>query len=225
MIRPTRTTGGIAALALALTATALLLDNPAAALAAGSLCLFLFWRCLALRSGLRTAAASLASEREVRPGHPPPGSGQASRSVTVDLAIPHGMEVGCATSAGGSPPARLPSASPAGPRLNHPAPGSRGRRSAGSSIAATRAYFSSDLLVRRFSAPSPEDLSRGDRERPAGRSGPGSQHHPRWTGVPPLEGPSVRGFRRYQVRDGLGRIDWKVSARRGALYVREMTGS
>ena len=80
----------------------------------------------------------------------------------------------------------------------------------------------SDLLVRRFSAPSlrifPVGTAEASGEKRAGISNTEVDRRSA------LEGPSVRGFRRYQVGDGLGRIDWKVSARRGALYVREMTG-
>ncbi len=221
MIRPTRTTGGIAALALALTATALLLDNPAAALAAGSLCLFLFWRAWHFDRDFRTAAASLAVEREVDRVILRQGA-EAHVRLTVDLAIPHGMEVRLrdvppAVAAGEAPfcePGRT--AAYTIRLLAH------GRTAFGGIVLSARdAYFSSDLLVRRFSAPSlrifPVGTAEASGEKRAGISNTEVDRRSA------LEGPSVRGFRRYQVGDGLGRIDWKVSARRGALYVREMT--
>ncbi|MCK9299722.1 MAG: DUF58 domain-containing protein [Methanoculleus sp.] len=222
MIRPTRTTGGIAALALALTATALLLDNPAAVLAAGALCLFLFWRAWRFDRDFRTAAASLAVEREVdriilRQG------AEAHVRMTVDLAIPDGMEVRVrdvppAVAAGEAPfcePGRT--AAYTIRLLSH------GRTAFGGIVLSARdAYFSNDLLVRRFSAPSlrifPVGAAEASGEKRAGISN--TEVDRRST----LDGPSVRGFRRYQVGDGLGWVDWKVSARRGALYVREMTG-
>ncbi|NLB01684.1 MAG: DUF58 domain-containing protein, partial [Methanomicrobiales archaeon] len=59
MIRPTRTGSGIAALALAFAVTAIPLKSPAAALAAGSLAIFLLWRGWRFGHGLAAAAASL----------------------------------------------------------------------------------------------------------------------------------------------------------------------
>ncbi|MCK9319885.1 MAG: DUF58 domain-containing protein, partial [Methanoculleus sp.] len=92
MIRPTRTSGGIAALALALTVTALLLANPAAALAAGSLALFLLWRGWQFERDLRAAVTSLNVTREVDRTILRQGTATAVR-VKADIAVPPGMEV------------------------------------------------------------------------------------------------------------------------------------
>jgi len=140
MIRPTRTSGGIAALALALAVTALLLENPAAAFAAGSLALFLLWRGWWFERDIAAAVTSLTVTRTVDRTILRQGTAATVR-VQINLTAPPGM----------------------------------------------------DIRVR-------------DRRRTA------------------ISGQSILGFRPYQTGDDPNLIDWKITARRDALYVRQMTG-
>jgi uncharacterized protein (DUF58 family) len=222
MIRPTRTTGGVAALALALTAVAILIDNPAAALAAGSLAIFLFWRAWRFSRDFQTLAASLAIEREVDRTIIRQGT-EVHVRVKVDLAVPPGMEVRVrdippAVAVGDAPPS-LPRKTVAYTiRLMAPGKTAFG----GVALEASDAYFSHNLVIRRPTTPSlrvfPVGTAETSGKKEAGvRDGEVDRRST-------LEGPSVRGFRLYQVGDGPGRIDWKLSARRGTLYVRELTG-
>jgi len=222
MIRPTPTTGGVAALALALTVVAFLLANPAAALAAGTLALFLLWRGWRFSRDFRALAASLEVNRDVDKTILRQGAAATVR-VRVDLAVPHGMEVRVRD----LPPAvAVGDASSSPPnktviytiRLMAPGETAFG----GVILEASDAYFSRDLLIRRPTAPSlrvfPVGTAETSGEKETGvRDGEVDRRST-------LEGPSIRGFRLYQVGDGPGRIDWKISARRGTLYVRELTG-
>ncbi|MDD4252872.1 MAG: DUF58 domain-containing protein, partial [Methanoculleus horonobensis] len=92
MIRPTRTASGIAALALALTVVTLPLANPAAALAAGSLAVFLLWRGWRFERDLAAIVTSLAADRELDRTILRQGTAVTVR-VRVDCTVPAGMAI------------------------------------------------------------------------------------------------------------------------------------
>ncbi|MGB4052735.1 MAG: DUF58 domain-containing protein, partial [Methanoculleus sp.] len=91
MIRPTRTTGGIAALALALAALAIVIESAAAVLAAGSLGIFILWRAGRFARDFRDLAASLRVDRTVDRTILRQGATTNVR-VRADLTSPPGME-------------------------------------------------------------------------------------------------------------------------------------
>ena len=222
MIRPTRTTGGVAALALALTVVALLIASPAAALAAGSLALFLLWRGWRFERDLAAVAASLKVNREVDRTILRQGATTTVR-VTTTLTPPPGMEVRVrdvppAVAAGEAPLCRPGETATYTVRLMAP-----GRTVFGGVLLeANDAFFSRDLLVSRLNAPSLRVFPAGTTATGGGRgAGVGETEVDRRTA---LDGQSVRGFRPYRSGDDPGQIDWKVSARRGTLYIRQLTG-
>ncbi|MDV2481178.1 DUF58 domain-containing protein [Methanoculleus sp. Wushi-C6] len=222
MIRPTRTSGGVAALALALTVTALLLANPAAALAAGSLALFLFWRGWRFEQDLAAAAASLAVTREVDRTILRQGTAATVR-VKADLAVPAGMEVRVrdlppAVAAGDAPLSPPGTAATYTVRLM--APGETAFR--GVVLSASDAFFSRDLVCRRHDAPQIRVFPAGTTESGRGTGATGSDAEVDRRAA--LAGQGIRGFRPYQMGDDPGLIDWKVTARRDAYYVRQPSG-
>ncbi len=222
MLRPTRMSSGIAALALALAVTALLFANPAAALAAGSLTIFLLWRGWRFEKDLAVIAASLAVTRNVDRTILRQGTAATIR-VRADLTVPAGMEIRVRD----IPPAIAVGDAPTSPpgrttiytiRLMAPGETAFG----GIHIEATDTFFTADLLCRRFSAPR-------IRVFPAGNNGDG-----RGTGAgigeaevdrrAALAGQGITGFRPYRTGDDPSLIDWKITARRDILYVRQPTG-
>ena len=222
MIRPTRTSGGIAALALALTVTALLIANPAAALAAGTLALFLLWRGWRFERDLAAAAASLAVTREVDRTILRQGTATAVR-VKADLAVPAGLAVRVRD----LPPAVAVGDAPLSPpgktatyTIRLMAPGETAF--AGVVLSASDAFFSRDLVCRRSNAPQIRVFPAGTAENGRGTGATGSDAEVDRRAA--LEGQGIRGFRPYQTGDDPGRIDWKVTARRDAYYVREQAG-
>ena len=92
MIQPTRTAGGIAALALLFATAAHLLLVPAAALAAGSLALFLFWQGWWFERNLAAVVTSLAVTRDLDRTILRQGAATTVR-VTTTLTLLPGMEV------------------------------------------------------------------------------------------------------------------------------------
>jgi len=222
MIRPTRTSSGIAALALTLAATALLITSPAAALAAGSLALFLLWRGWWFERDIAAAVTSLTVTRTVDRTILRQGTAATVR-VRADCAVPPGMEVRVrdlppAVAAGDAPPSPPGKTAVYTIRLMAPGETSFG----GVVLEATDAFFAASLLCRRLNGPE-------IRVFPAGTAGDG-----RGTGAgsgdaeverrAALAGQGILGFRPYQTGDDPGLIDWKVTARRDALYVRQPTG-
>ncbi|MDN7013635.1 DUF58 domain-containing protein [Methanoculleus sp. FWC-SCC3] len=222
MIRPTRMSGGVAALALALTVTALLLANPAAALAAGSLALFLLWRGWRFEQDLAAAAASLTVAREVDRTILRQGT-TATVRVRADLAVPAGMEIRVrdlppAVATGDAP--RSPPGKAAAYTLRFMAPGETAF--GGVVITASDAFFSRNLVCRRFDAPQIRVFPAGTAENGKGTgAGSGDAEVDRRAA---LAGQGIRGFRPYLPGDDPGRIDWKVTARHDAYYVREPAG-
>ncbi|WP_292520565.1 DUF58 domain-containing protein [Methanoculleus sp.] len=222
MFRPTWKTGGIAALALALTAVALPLANPAAALAAGSLGLFLLWRGWRFERDLAIVAASLAVEREVEPKLLRQGA-MASIRVRADLSAPPGLTVRVRD----LPPAVAtgdPPLSPPGTVATYTvwlmAPG--GTTFGGVIVEASDAYFSRDLICRHYNAPHLQVFPGGSWGVGRGRGVRGEDT--RVDRKAALAGQDVRGFRPYRSGDDPRHVDWKVTARRGTLYVREIAG-
>jgi uncharacterized protein (DUF58 family) len=222
MIRPTRTTGGVAALALALTVVALLIASPAAALAAGSLALFLLWRGWRFERDLAAVAASLKVNREVDRTILRQGATTTVR-VTTTLTPPPGMEVRVrdvppAVAAGDAPLCRPGETATYTIRLMAPGETTFG----GVLLEANDAFFSRDLLVSRLNAPPLRVFPAGTTATGGGRgTGVGETEVDRKA---TLDGQSIRGFRPYRSGDDPGRIDWKISARHNVLYVREQTG-
>jgi len=222
MIRPTRMAGGVAALALALTVTALLIASPAAALAAGSLAIFLLWRGWRFERDLAAVAASLTVNRAVDRTILRQGAATTVR-VTTTLTLLPGMEVRIrdvppAVAAGEAPLCRPGETATYTLRLMAP-----GRTMFGGVILeANDAFFSRALLVSRLNAPSLQVFPAGTTATGGGRgAGVGETEIDRKT---TLDGQSVRGFRPYQSGDDPGSIDWKVSAKRGTLHIRQLTG-
>jgi uncharacterized protein (DUF58 family) len=222
MIRPTRTSGGFAALALALTVTGLLLANPAAVLAAGSLALFLFWRSWRFEQDLAAAVDSLAVTREVDRTILRQGTAATVR-VRADLAVPAGMAVRVrdlppAVATGDAPPCEPGKTATYTVRLM--APGETGF--GGVALSARDAFFSREIVCRRHDAPRIRVFPAGTAESGRGRGGAGSDAEVDRRAA--LTGQGIRGFRPYQTGDDPGQIDWKVSARRDAYYVRQQAG-
>ncbi|ABN58325.1 MULTISPECIES: DUF58 domain-containing protein [Methanoculleus] len=221
MIRPTRTSVGIAALALALTVVALLLLMPAAALAAGSLALFLLWRGWRFECDLMSAVASLAVDREVDRTILRQGATVNVR-VQVTLAVPTGMEVRVrdlppAIAAGEG--ALCDPGRTAAYTFRPMAPGETAF--CGVVLEASDAFFSRDLVCRRFGAPHLRVFPAGATETGRGKGSSGGDAEVDRQAE--LSGQSVRGFRPYQTGDDPGLIDWKLSARRNAPYIRQLT--
>lgn len=222
MLRPTRTAGGIAALALALIIVALLLENPAAALAAGSLAIFLLWRGLRFETDLSAIAASLTVNREVDRTILRQGTAATVR-VRVDLTALPGMDIMVRD----IPPAVAIGDAPASPpaetaiyaiRLMAPGKTSFG----GVVIEAADALFTASLTCRSPGGPEIQVFPSGVAGDGRGiGAGGGDSEVDRRTAI---TGQSILGFRPYQSGDDPGLIDWKVTARRGTLYVRQMTG-
>jgi len=222
MIRPTRLAGGIMVIALVLAAVALPLASPAAVLAAGSLALFLLWRGWRFEQDLTAAAASLAVIREVDRMILRQGAVVTVR-VRADLAVPAGIEVRVRD---------LPPAVAAGEgvlcepgknatytvRLMAPGETSFG----GCVLSASDAFFACDLTCRRFDNPHLRVFPVGTPEAGRGIGIRGEDTEVDRKAA--LTGQGVRGFRPYQLGDDPRQVDWKVTARRGTLYVRELAG-
>ena len=222
MIRPTRTTGGIAALALALTAVAIIIESPAAALAAGSLGIFLLWRAGRFSRDFRALAASLTVTRDLDRTILRQGAVAAVR-MQADLAAPPGMKIWVhdlppAVAAGDAPLCEPGKAVTYTVRLMAPGETSFG----GVVLAASDAFFAASLACRRFDAPHLRVFPAGTVE--AGRGMGGGVGETEVDRKAALAGQSVRGFRPYRMGDDPRQVDWKVTARRGTLYVRELTG-
>ena len=222
MIRPTRTAGGVAALALALTVVALLIASPAAALAAGSLAIFLLWRGWRFERDLAAVTASLTVNRAVDRTILRQGAATTVR-VTTTLTLLPGMEVRIrdvppAVAAGEAPLCRPGETATYTLRIMAP-----GRTVFGGVILkANDAFYSRDLLIRHLNAPPLRVFPAGTTAAGGGRgTGMGETEVDRRS---TLDGQSVRGFRPYRSGDDPGSIDWKISARRDTLYMRELTG-
>ncbi|WP_292521967.1 DUF58 domain-containing protein [Methanoculleus sp.] len=222
MIRPTRTTGGIAALALALTAVALPLESTAAALAAGSLATFLIWRGWRFERDLAAVAASLVVNREVDRTILRQGAAATVR-VQADCAVPSGLDLRVRdippAVATGDPPLSLPGRT-ATYTVRLMAPGETAF--GGVVIEASDAFFSRDLVCRHS-----DDLC--IRVFPAGTAGSGGgtgggNGETEVDRRAPLTGQGIRELRPYRPGDDTRHVDWKVSAKRGALYVRVSAG-
>ena len=222
MIRPTRTTGGIVVLALALAVVALPLANPAAALAAGSLALFLFWRAWRFERDLFAAATSLAVNRDVDRTILRQGAAATVR-VRVEIAVPPGMEIRVrdippAVASGGAPLSPPGKAAAYTIRLMAPGETAFG----GVVLLASDAFFTRDLTCRRPTAPHLRVFPVGTTENGRGTgAGMGDAEVDRRAA---LAGQGIRGFRPYRSGDDPGQIDWKVSARRDTYYIRQLTG-
>ena len=222
MIRPTRTASGIAALALALTVVALPLTNPAAALAAGSLAVFLLWRGWRFERDLAAIVTSLAADRELDRTILRQGTAVTVR-VRVDLAVPPGMTVRVRdlppAVAVGDAPLSLP-----GETVTYVirlmAPGETAF--AGVALEVRDAFFSRTLVCRRHDAPHLRIFPAGANGNGRGTGATGGETEVNRQAA--FAGQSVRGFRPYQTGDDPGQIDWKVTARRDAYYVRQLTG-
>ncbi len=222
MIRPTRTSEGVAALALALTVTALLLTSPAAALAAGSLALFLLWRGWRFERDLLAAASSLTVEREVDRTILRQGAAATVR-VRAEIAAPPGMVVRIrdlppAVAVGEG--ARCDPGRTATYTVRLMAPGKTAF--CGVVIEASDAFFSRDLVCRGFDAPHLRVFPAGTVAAGGGTgAGAGDTEVDRKTA---LAGQGIRGFRPYRSGDDPGLIDWKVTARHNTYYVRQLAG-
>jgi uncharacterized protein (DUF58 family) len=222
MIRPTRAAGGIAALALALAVTALLLASPAAAFATGSLPLFLLWRGWRFERDLAAAAASLTVTREVDRTILRQGAAATVR-VRADVAVPAGMEVRVRdlppAVAAGDAPLSLPGKA-AAYTVRLMAPGETAF--CGVVLSASDTFFAASLVCRRFDAPHIRVFPAGAAENGRGTgAGSGDAEVDRRAA---LAGQGIRGFRPYHTGDDPGQIDWKITARHDAYYVREPTG-
>lgn len=222
MIRPTRTSGGIAALALALTVVVLLLASPAAAFAAGSLAVFLLWRGWRFERDLATAVASLAVDRDVDRTILRQGATTTVR-VRADITAPPGLTVQIRdlppAVAAGDAPLFLPGET-AIYTVRVMAPGET--PFGGVVLEATDAFFTTSIVYRRPDAPHLRVFPAGTNENGHGTGGgSGDAEVDRRTA---LGGQGIRGLRPYQAGDNPGRIDWKVTARRDAYYVRQPTG-
>ncbi len=221
MIRPTRTTGGIAALALALAALAIVIESAAAVLAAGSLGIFILWRAGRFARDFRDLAASLRVDRTVDRTILRQGA-TANVRVRVDLTPPPGMEARVRDVPPAVSIASAPLAEPgetATYTLQTVAPG---RTAFGGIILSARdAFFSHDLHIRHFEEPGLRVFPAGSAEGDGIGMGIGESEVDRRAA---LVGQGIRGFRLYQEGDDPGLIDWKISARHNILYVREMTG-
>jgi len=223
MMRLTRTAGGVAALALALAALAIIIESPAAILAAGSLAIFLLWRAGRFSRDFRNLAASLRVNRTVDRMILRQGAA-ANVRVRVDLTPPPGMEarvrdVPPAVSIA-SPPLVEPGET-AAYTLRIVAPG----RTAfgGIILSACDAFFSYDLHIRHFEKPGLRVFPVRAAESGGWGKGSGMQDF-EVDRRAALDGPSVRGFRLYREGDDPRLIDWKISAKHNVLYTREMTG-
>jgi len=222
MIRPTRTASGIAALALALTVVALPLANPAAALAAGSLAGFLLWRGWRFERDLAAAVTSLDVTRELDRTILRQGTAATVR-VRVDCTVPPGMAIQAhdlpPAVAVGDAPSVLPGET-ATYTIRLMAPGETAFT--GVALEAQDAFFSRKIVCRRHDAPRLRVFPAGTNGNGRGRGATsGEIEVNRQTA---FAGQSVRGFRPYQTGDDPGQIDWKVTARRDAYYVRQLTG-
>jgi uncharacterized protein (DUF58 family) len=222
MIRPTRTTWGIAVLALGLAVISLSLASLGAALAAGSLALFLIWRGWQFERDLSAAAASLDVIREVDRTILRQGAATIVR-VRADLSVPVGMAVRVRdlppAVATGDAPVSLPGKTTTYTvRLMAPGETTFG----GIVLEASDAFFSRDLVCRRFDAPHLRVFPVGTLETGRGVGLRGEETEVDRKAA--LAGQGVRGFRPYQTGDDPRQVDWKVTARRGTLYVREQTG-
>jgi len=223
MIRPTRTAEGVAALALALTVIAILVANPASALAAGSLAIFLLWRGWRFERDLAVVAGTLSVDRRVDRTILRQGATVTVR-VRAECTIPPGMEVYLRD----IPPAVATAEPPFYPpgrtvtytiRVMAPGETSFG----GVVISARDAFFSRDLIDRRLRSPDIRVFPAVTRSVDGGGKGTGGGEVEvdRRTA---LTGQSVRGFRPYLAGDDPAQIDWKITARRGTYYVRQLTG-
>ncbi|MDV4343044.1 DUF58 domain-containing protein [Methanoculleus sp. YWC-01] len=222
MIRPTWMAGGIAVLALVLAAVALPLASPAAVLAAGSLALFLLWQGWRFERNLAAAAASLDVTREVDRTILRQGAVVAVR-VKADCAVPAGMTVRVrdlppAVAAGDAP------LSPPGETVTYTvrlmAPGETAFP--GVVLSASDTFFACDLTCRRFDAPHLRVFPVGLPEACRGIGIRGEETEVNRKAA--LTGQGTRGFRPYRTGDDLSQIDWKLTARRDAYYVREPAG-
>ncbi|MFA5613985.1 MAG: DUF58 domain-containing protein [Methanoculleus sp.] len=222
MIQPTRTAGGIAALALLFATAAHLLLVPAAALAAGSLALFLFWRGWRFERNLVAVVTSLAVTRDLDRTILRQGA-TASVRVRVDCTVPAGMtvhvrDVPPVVAVGDSPLCESGEAVAYTIRLMAPGETAFG----GIELMARDAFFTRTLPCRRFDAPHLRAFPVGIPEagRGIGSRGEGTEVNRKAA----LAGQDIRGFRAYQRGDDPRLVDWKVTARRDSLYVREPTG-
>lgn len=222
MIRPTRTGSGIAALALALAVTAIPLKSPTAALAAGSLAIFLLWRGWRFEHSFAAAAASLEVTRNVDRTILRQGTAATVR-MQADLTVPPGMEIRVrdlppAVAVGDAPPS--PPGKTAIYTIRLMAPGKTAF--GGVVLQANDAFFSRDLICRRPNAPQIQVIPAGGNGDGQGTgAGSGDTEVNRRAAI---TGQGILGFRPYLPGDDPGMIDWKVTARRDTLYVRQMAG-
>jgi|LSQX01.1.fsa_nt_gb uncharacterized protein (DUF58 family) len=222
MIRPTRTSWGIAVLALALAAVALPLASLVAALAAGSLALFLFWRGWRFEQDLAAAAASLGVTREVDRTILRQGT-TATVRVKADCTVPAGIEILVrdlppAVAAGEGAISPLGKTAAYTVRLMAPGETPFG----GVVLEASDTFFTRSLTCRRFDAPHLRVFPVGTPETGRGVGLRGGETEVDRKAA--LAGQGVHGFRPYQTGDDPRQVDWKVTARRGTLYVREQAG-
>ena len=222
MIQPTRTAGGVAVLALFLAAAAHLLLVPAAALAAGSLALFLLWRGWRFEHDLAAVMTSLAVTRDIDRTILRQGA-TASVRVRVDCTIPAGMtvhvrDVPPVVAAGDGPLCEPGEAVTYTIRLMAPGKTAFG----GIELMVRDAFFTRTLSCQGFNAPYLRAFPMGTPEtgRGIGSRGEGTEVNRKAA----LVGQDIRGFRAYRRGDDPKLVDWKVTARRDSLYIRELTG-
>ncbi len=222
MIRPTRTTGSIGALALALSAVALVLVSPTAILAAGSLALLLIWRGWRFESDLAAATATLTVTRDLDRMKIRQGA-TATIRVRADCIVPAGMtirvrDIPPAVAVGDAPSCDPGEAATYTVRLMAPGEASFG----GVVLAANDTFFVRDIICRRHDIPR---LRVFPAETPEAGRGMGLRgEETEVDRKAALTGQGVRGFRPYRKGDDPRQVDWKVTAKRDALYVRELTG-
>ena len=222
MIRPTRTTGGVAVLAIVLATIAIIIKSSAAVFAAGSLSIFLLWRAGRFERDLASIVASLTVIRDVDRTILRQGAETRIR-VRANLTHPPGMEVLVhdvppVVAVGTAPLCEPGVTATYTVRLMAPGETSFG----GVVIKVADTFFAASLTCRRFNTPQIRVFPTGTTGdgRGAGASGGDAEVDRR----SPLTGQGIRGFRPYQMGDDPGLIDWKVTARQNTLYVREPTG-
>jgi uncharacterized protein (DUF58 family) len=223
-----RSSRGIAALAVVLTLFALFFDIPAAAIAGGALIVFLAARAFLFLSTLSSTARSLTAQRSLSALFAPQGV-PVTVETNVQATVPPGFSAEIsdlppkrAVLSSGNPTVSLIKSVPG--RLNYTlilntvgAHAFEGIR-----LSLSDQFFSGELVCRILETSDPSLIILPSPEYPFPFES--SYREKESSVIPPLTGPEVRSFRESLPGDDLRKIDWKLSAKFGTLFVREYMG-
>jgi len=228
-VKPSPAAEGVAVLAVALAAYALIFDDLAGLLAAGAVLFFLLFRGAVFFQDFSRLVATLSVERAVgkriiRQGSLlgvettvsyDPGSGL---SVDLEDLIPAVAVAGSVQTVRRVGPGRVVI------RHSFRIMAAGDTSFGGIRISAGDPFFSASLSLKKPALKHPA-LRVTPQSRPLAGGGKGSGSGDEEGGaLRLLRGQETRGYREYITGDSLEMVDWKISAKYGKMYVREVEG-